>query len=59
MGDGKINGSFAICFLKELCHDILSHFFDGLNCGSNVRKPNNKEEKHQRVDSKAKWNKDG
>ena len=27
--------------LKELRHDILSHFFDGLNCNSNVGKPKN------------------
>ena len=27
--------------LKELRYDILSHFFDGLNCGSSVRKPRN------------------
>ena len=28
--------------LKELlCHDVLSHFFDGLNCGSSVGKPKN------------------
>ena len=26
------------CYIR---HDILSHFFDGLNCGSNVRKPVN------------------
>ena len=25
--------------LKELRHDILSYFFDGLNCGSSVGKP--------------------
>ena len=27
--------------LKELRHDFLSHFFDGLNCGSSVGKPKN------------------
>ena len=51
--------------LKELRHDTLSHFFVGLNCGSSIGKPKNnglliaEEEKHQRVDSKAKRNKDG
>ena len=28
-------------FLKELRHDILNHFFDGLNIGSIVGKPKN------------------
>ena len=41
---------------------ILSHFFDGLNYGESVGEPKTwwfaKEEKHQRVDSKAKRNKD-
>ena len=50
--------------LKELRHDSLSHFFDGLNRGSRVEKPENngllrKNKQHQRVDSKAKRNKDG
>ena len=27
--------------LKELCHDILSYFFDGLNCGLSVGQPKN------------------
>ena len=27
--------------LKELCHNILSHFFDGLNCSLSAGKPNN------------------
>ena len=27
--------------LQELRHDILSYFFDGLNCGSSVGKPKN------------------
>ena len=27
--------------LKELHHNILSHFFDGLNCSSSVGKPKN------------------
>ena len=27
-----------ITSLKELRHDIFSHFFDGLNCGSSVGK---------------------
>ena len=47
----------------ELRHDILSHFFDGLNYGLSVGKSKNngllREKKHQRVDSKAKMNKDG
>ena len=28
-------------FLKELRHDISSHFFDSLNCGSSVGKRKN------------------
>ena len=36
--------------LKELRHNILSHFFEGLNFGSSVGRPKNnglvKEEKH-------------
>ena len=43
--------------LKELCHNILSHFFDGLSSGSSVEKRKKKwfgkEEKHQRGDSKT------
>ena len=27
--------------LRELSHDILSHFFDGLNYGSSIGKPKN------------------
>ena len=49
--------------LKELCYDVLSHFFDGLNCGLSAGKPKNngllRRKKNQRVDSKAKRNKDG
>ena len=49
-------------FLKKLHQDILSHFFDGLNCGSSVGKPKNNgyanKEKHQRVNSKVKRKKD-
>ena len=34
------NHSFNL-FLKELCHDILSHFFDGLNYSLSVGRPKN------------------
>ena len=33
------NNSYLI--LKELGHEILSHFFDGLNYGESVAKPKN------------------
>ena len=36
---------------SELPDDILSHFFDSLNCGSSAAF--GKEEKHQRVDSRG------
>ena len=35
------NHYFLYSLLKELRHDILSHFFNGLNYGSSVGKPNN------------------
>ena len=48
--------------LKELRHDILSHFFDGLNYRvkvlQNLKITFAKEEKHQRGNSRAKRNKD-
>ena len=49
--------------LKELRHDILSDFFDGLSHGLSARKPKTSgllmKEKKQRGDSKAKMNEDG
>ena len=50
-------------FLKELRHDILSHFFGGLSHGFSVGKPKTNgllmKEKNQRGDYKAKRNEDG
>ena len=49
--------------LKELRHDILSHFLDGPRHSLSVGKPKTKgllmKEKNQRGDSKAKRNEDG
>ena len=52
----------SVLKLKELCCNILSHFFDGLNCSWSPGKPKNNallRKKHIRVDSKAKRKKDG
>ena len=50
-------------FIWSLRSDILSHFFDGRNYGSSVRKIKNngllRKKKKQRGDSKAKRNKNG
>ena len=56
-------GNLLLLELKELCHEILSHFFWRpklrFKCIKNLKKMFANEEKHQSADSKAKRNKDG